>query len=468
LGLKDSAQGIIDTTLKRFGYVKGASLSDLFGHNLGLILGRSKLGSQREQLRAYLDWVYGAANTVAKDSATIDFRAYVNRSNVKSSRIAKRMVHYPHVVRDMLKRDGQQPALEELDNHILLDLLDHPNPFMTPQYFYEMTYLHLQLAGESFWGVIRNGLGKPAELWPMVPYNMREVPGKTTNQFITGWLYRVGAEDIPWDFEDVVHIKLPDPNNFFRGMSIVRAAARAIDTDSHSADWNRNFIQNSARPDMILETDKVLSNETFARLKAEWADKHGGTENAGKTAILENGLKAHLLTMSHRDMDFLEGRKFNRDQILALHGVSRVMMGLIEGDGRSNMEAAEYNHAKRTIKPMMARVTGAVNHQLAPEYDKKLVIGFTDPVPDDKEFAHKERIERLNKSHTINEIRKEMGDGPIPGGDVIYQPLNLVPLGVKPEEPEDDEDDEQVGQGAGLKKKAFTIRMKRVRKSAIS
>lgn len=460
---------LLETALARYGYVKGASLNDLFGKNLGIILGGSRLGNQREQMRAYLDWVYGAASTVAKDAATIDFRAYANRSKVKSSRIAQRLVHHPNVVRELVKRDGQQSVLEELDNHVLLDLLDHPNTYMDAQYFYELTFLHLQLAGEAFWGILRNGLGKPGELWPMVPYNMKEVPGANSSEFIKGWLYRVGAEDIPWDFKDVVHIKLPDPNNFFRGMSIVRAAARVIDTDTHSADWNRNFFKNSARPDMVLETDKVLAADTFGRLRAQWEDKHGGTNNAGRTAILENGLKAHLLTMSQKDMDFLEGRKFNRDQVTSLFGVSRVMMGLIEGDGRSNMEAAEYNHAKRTIKPMMARLAGKVNHQLTPEYDSKLVIGFTDPVPDDKEFIHKERMERANKTHTINEVRKEMGDDPIEGGDVIYVPGTLVPLGQQPEpvQVEEDEDDPD-GQKAGLKKKAFTTLRKNEKPSVIA
>jgi HK97 family phage portal protein len=442
MGLTASAQTLIEKALIRLGVVKkgGGDLGEWFGWGGGLP-GGSRLTNQRQYLGAYLDWVYAATSTNAKDAASIDFRAYVNRTSTKSSKIAKRIMD-PRQLREMLQRSGDKSALEELDNHILLDLLENPNPFMDGQTFHELTFLHLQLAGEAFWGKVRNGLGKPEQLWPMVPYNMKEVPGNGPDDFIKGWLYRVNGKDYAWPVEDVVHIKLPDPNNFRRGMSIVKAAARAIETDTHAADWNRNFFRNSARPDFVLQTDATLTDETFKRLKAQWDDMHAGTDNAHKAAILEAGLKANTLTMSQKDMDFLESRKFSRDQILAMTGVSRVMLGLIEGDGRANMEAAEYNHAKRTIRPLMARAVSAVNHSLAPEYDPKLVIGFSDPVPEDKEFDHKVRMESVNKTHTINEIRAEMGDDPIEGGDVLYQPLNLVPLGTPLEQPTEQPDDE--------------------------
>ena len=71
----------------------------------------------------------------------------------------------------------------------------------------------------------------------------------------------------------------------------------------------------------------------------------------GGSADGEAGLKANKLTATQKEMDFLETRKFNRDQILAMFGVSKSILGLIEDANRANMEAADYNHAKRVIKP---------------------------------------------------------------------------------------------------------------------
>ncbi len=436
MGLRETASHLIGQ-LSNLGNsdvkAKGVA-SDGFLGLLTVPNGGSRLTNQQQYMKAYLDWVYAAASTVATDAAAIDYRAYANRSKAKSSRLSKRLINYPDQVLRAVEQRGQKvDSLEELDNHILLDLLDHPNPVMDTQRFHELTFLHLQLAGEAFWGIIRNGLGKPAELWPLVPYNMKHAVGEGGR--IVGWSYRVNGVDVPWAAEDVVSVVLPDPNDFYRGMSIVKAAARAIETDQSAADWNRGFFRNSARPDLMLETPHTLTEPVFKRLKEQWEERHQGAGNNGKIAILDAGLKANRTAMTQKEMDFLESRKFSRDEILAMFKVSRVMLGLIEGDGRSNMEAAEYNHAKRVVRPLMARLAAAVNHHLAPQYDRKLIIAFTDPVPADKEFELKERTERLNATHTVNELRKEMGDDPIPGGDVLYVPANLVPLGTAPVAP---------------------------------
>lgn len=412
------------------GYAKTkgtTSLNDLFGLNLGQLMGTSKLVNQRQQMEAYLDWVYAASTAIAREAATIEFRAYANRTRKKSARIANQLTYHPAEAARLLKlRAGNQPALEELDNHVLLDLLDNPNPFMDRESFMELTFLHLQLAGEAFWGKIRNGLHKPEQLWPMMPYNMKHVANE--GEFISGWVYRVGAEDVPWAVEDVVHIKLVDPNNFRRGMSVVRAAARAIDTDSHAADWNRNFFQNSARPDYVLETDQSLSETVYSRLKQQWDDRHKGTINAHKVGILEAGLKVNRTTLTQKDMDFLKSREFNKDQILAMFGVSASILGLTTNHNRANMEAADYNHAKRVIKPIMSKPAAAINNQLAPDFDQKLVIGFTDPVPEDKAFTLKEQSEGIDKFWTRNEVRELRGLDPVPGGEVMYIPSSVVPL----------------------------------------
>jgi HK97 family phage portal protein len=454
---------IINHTLGKFGYQKAAESDNLWALATPALFGhRTRLTNQREQLKAYLDWVYATASVIAQECSTIDLRAYVNRTKKPSAKVMQQLIYHPRAAKALMQRDVDGKAgLEELDNHILLDLLDHPNPAMDADAFKEMAFLHLMLAGESFWGVIRNNLGKPAQLWPMMPYLMTHKPGKGADEFIKHWVYRVNGEDTIWDVEDVVHIKLTDPNDLYRGMSIVRAAARSIDTDTHSADWNRNFFINSARPDVVLETDKELSDKSYGRLKAQWEDAHQGTSNAHKMQILEKGLKVNKLSLTQKDMDFLEGRRFNRDSILAMFHTSRVMLGILDGDGRANMEAAEYNHAKRVIRPLESRMAATIQHTLAPQYDPKLVISFTDPVPDDKEFKLKEDKESVNVFQTINEVREKRGLPPLPGGDTLYQPMNLVPVSASKPEPTSDDTDDDDGLDDGKETKGAPTRSKK-------
>lgn len=407
-------------------------LTSMFGSSLNF---SSRLTGQKQQLEAYRDWVYAAARAIAEDVATVKFELYVNRTGTKSSIIGQKIENSMYLkelkAKQVVSAKGyKKSALEEIENHPILDLLYNPNPFMTKDEFMEMTVLHMELAGEAFWYIIRNAQGTPVELWDLMP-NLVQIK-KDPAKFIEGYAYMTpSGNTMIIEPKDILHFKYTNPNNLYRGMGTVQAAARSIDTDSHAADWNRNFFYNSAIPDMVLEADGTLTDETWERLNQEWQGKYQGTDNSHRTAILEEGLKVNVLSLAQRDMEFLEGRKFNRDQILALFRVSAHILGISENVNRANAEAAEFTFAKRVVKPKMQRITSRITQSLAPQYDEKLVVGYENPVPEDKEYLLKEKQTSVNSWKTINEIRAEMGDEPVQGGDVLYQPINLMPLGTE-------------------------------------
>jgi HK97 family phage portal protein len=434
----------LQNAIKAFTETKSVkkSVGSFFGdsHNFN-----TRLTGQKQQLLAYRDWVYAAARAIAEDVATIDFELYVNRTGTKSAIVGQKMANpaYARALKTKIIKNikgHNKPALEEIDDHILLDLLYDPNPFMTKDEFIEMTVLHMELAGESFWYIFRNSAGVPIEIWPLMP-NLVQIK-KDPVKFIAGYAYITpGGNTLVIKPEDIIHHKYTNPNDLYRGMGTVQAASRAIDTDSHAADWNRNFFYNSASPDIVLEADGTLSDDTWKRLKEDWESSYKGTDNAHRTAILEEGLKVKTISLAQRDMEFLEGRKFNRDQILALFRVSGAILGIQENSNRATAEAAEFTFAKRVIRPKMQRLVSRITQDLAPLFDVKLILSFQDPVPEDKEYNLKDKKTSINHWRTINEVRAENGDDPVKGGDVLYQPVNLMPLGVEApaiEKPEED------------------------------
>lgn len=96
----------------------------------------------------------------------------------------------------------------------------------------------------------------------------------------------------------------------------MQAAAIAINTDHAASRWNWKFFKNSAKPDFILETEQSLTPEIASLLQTSWNEKFAGEDNSHKTAILHSGLSAKNLSPSQKEMDFVESRKFNRDEIL--------------------------------------------------------------------------------------------------------------------------------------------------------
>lgn len=454
----------VATLLSSVATVKDAPEQNLW--EIGKYSGRNgnRYTNQRDQLRAYQDWVFAVTTLIAREASTIDFKAYANRTTKPSGKVGKELMYSPNIQHKLMRQFiGEKRALEELDNHIILELLEKPNPVMDGQSFIEFTILHMLLAGEGFWAVMRDGSGKPNQLWPMYPYGMTH--NLADDATIKNWTYRIGANETIFDVEDVIHFPfIRKPTNFYRGSSVIEAAATTIETERESAAWNKNFFKNGASPGTVAETDKGLGQDQVDRLAEQWNDKHQGVDNAHKLMVLEGGLKIHPYTSTQKDMDFLKGRQFNRDYILAMYHTSRALLGIVEGDGRSNMEVIEANQAKRVTRPLMQRLAGGIQHKLAGDYDAKLVIGFTDPVPEDKEFKLKEDTQSINTYRTINEVREERGLDPIEGGDVIYQQTSLQPLGTpqaEPAAPDDNQgdppkDDAKKSLRSAGKKKAST------------
>lgn len=462
--------GIWDNLAKRRGYEKvnptekaadmstGGSWGDIFGGYAGGSPSFTSFNNQKEQLGAYVDWVYAATRYIAETCATIDLRVFKNHTAQTKATLGQKRIYQPLLLDKQLKKMGTKSymekgadgklvyrkdvaPLEELESHPVIDLLDAPNPYMTRTEFFEMTFLHLELAGEAFWAVNRNTKnGPPTELWPLMPNLVSVVADK--EKFILGYLYTVGGEQLPFAPEDIIHHKYSNPNDLRRGMSAVQAAARIIDTDSHMADHNRRIFYNGATVDAVLYTDQKLNDENWKRLESQWKDQYSGTSNAHKTAILENGLKYAPMALNNRDLDFLAGMNFNRDMILAIFGVPKSLLGMDESMSRANAEAAEYAFSKNKIRPKMLRLTSRITEDLATQFGKNedILVSFTDPVPDDKEFLLKEKGESLGGPNTIgwrtiNDVRAEDGSDPIEGGDELWINDNMVPVGRAAKEP---------------------------------
>lgn len=451
--------GFGTTVLRRLGYEVrrvGGNLSpeekamdtgaDAFASSLGGNFNEnfSSFNNQKQQLQSYVEWVYAAASAIAEHCAAIDFRLFQNNTKTKNAAISQRMIDHPKMVRDMMKKKvsfatknekgeliyrKDVPALEELESHPLLDLLHAPNPYFVKNEFLETTFLHLVLTGDAFWAIFRDKkTGKPAELWTLMPDRVTVVPGK--DEFIEGYTYQVdGANQVQFGPNDIIHHKLVNPTNFHRGYSPIMAGARTIDADSHASNWNREVMYNRATPSGIYKTDAKLDEKAWKRLKQEIMDTFGGSSNHGRPAVLEQGLDFKPISMTQKDMDFLNLRNFSRDQILSILGVPKSVLGLDESMSRANAETSEYVFSKRN-RNKMQRLTNRITEDLAIQFGGNLVVSFTDPVPDDKEFLLKETEAALGgiPYASPNEERAKRGDDPIPGGDEPWVNSSMMPM----------------------------------------
>ncbi|MCY3864659.1 MAG: phage portal protein [Chloroflexi bacterium] len=331
-------------------------------------------------------WVYIAINRIAEAAALVPLRVFRLEGE---------------------KRIG-------IANHPLEQLLGNPNPLTSGFELLEQTIGSLELQGNAYWYLAGDASGVPQEIWVLRPDRVTIVPDAT--RVVAGYLYEVDGQYIPLDAIEVAHFRRWHPNNDFYGLSPISAARCAILSDRHMADWNRNtFGQDKGVPAGIVNIKDFVSDADFERVKREWRQHYGGT--ARKTAFLRGGdIEWQNIGLSHTDLDFLQGRKAQRDEILNIFGIP---VGLIsENATEANAKVAERQFIERALWPKLVRLAQKISAELLPFYGGNLIAEFDDIRPTDTE-ARLAEIRTAYPLLSVNELRERYFQlPPVAWGDV--------------------------------------------------
>jgi HK97 family phage portal protein len=230
----------------------------------------------------------------------------------------------------------------------------------------------------------------------------------------------MGAEPRP-----VLHVKLPHPLNDHYGMSPIEAAVQAIDTHNAASKWNKSLLDNSARPSGALvyaPSSGQMTDAQFRRLKDELNDSYQGSINAGRPMLLEGGLDWKPLSLTPRDMDFIEAKNAAAREIALALGTPPMLLGIPGDNTYSNYKEANRTFWRQTVLPLVARTLKAVSGWLGPAYGGDIELR---PALDRIDALAQDRAalwEQVQKADflTINEKRATIGLGPIDGGEGLH------------------------------------------------
>ncbi|MFL5026577.1 MAG: phage portal protein, partial [Microvirga sp.] len=116
------------------------------------------------------------------------------------------------------------------------------------------------------------------------------------------------------------------------------------------------------------------SDGQFERLKRELEDQYQGARNAGKPLLLEGGLDWKPLSLSPKDMDFVEAKAAAAREIALAFGVPPLLLGLPGDSTHANYAEANRAFYRQTVIPLVKRTAEALAHWLAPAYRETLAL----------------------------------------------------------------------------------------------
>ncbi len=261
--------------------------------------------------------------------------------------------------------------------HPLIALLRRPNAREGGQRFLESVYGHLLVSGNAY---LEAALvdGVPRELHALRPDRMRVVPG--ADGWPQGYDYAVGSQVVRFEsrregVQPVLHLTLFHPADDHYGLSPMEAAATALDIHNAAGAWNKALLDNAARPSgaMIVQ-GAALSDSAFDRLKEELNSTYQGAANAGRPLLLEGGLAWTPLSLTPKDMDFVEAKAAAAREIALAFGVPPLILGLSGDNTHANYAEANRAFYRQTVIPLARRTGEALSQWLSPAFGTDLTL----------------------------------------------------------------------------------------------
>lgn len=218
-------------------------------------------------------------------------------------------------------------------DHELVQLFRTVNPQQTRFDFMEAMAAYLELDGNFFAVQEPPGPGAPKELWPLDPTRVAIYPAQTTDssKVIAAYGFMgMNGKPLMIPAEEVIHIKTFNPNDPFRGQGTLTAAREALTFDKNASAFNNSLLRNDGHIGGVLQTEQKLGKNEMTAIREEWEKRHQGPDKAGLVAVLHSGLQWKQTQLSPKDLQWLMGRKYAREEALAIFKVPPVIAGVLE------------------------------------------------------------------------------------------------------------------------------------------
>lgn len=272
----------------------------------------------------------------------------------------------------------------------------------------------VQLTGSAF--LYKNMIGNTVDSLEFLRTDLIDFD-ENGNGELVGYRYNMQNKYRYFQKDEIINISLYSPlqsyPNTRKGVSPMQAVAMQAEMDATANRWNWNFFKNGASAGDFFTTDKTLTEETKRRFVNRWRSEFQGVNNSHKVAIVDNNLQYNKVAVSQKELDFVESRRFTRDEVFAVFKVPASIVGVTENANRAIATTAERTYYKICISPIARMIEEAFNKHLFKDIG---VFRFVNVIPSDQESS---LLDYNSGSITLNEYRKELGMQPLKNGDFL-------------------------------------------------
>lgn len=313
---------------------------------------------------------------------------------------------------------------------ILLNV--NPSSLYSRFSFFQTMIVHLLTHG-NFYAVIRTNrvAARPVSL--TIVDKPQRVTAKINNR--GDLMYEI--ENQVYRADRVLHISNVGWNGIM-GYNLTQLHQDNFGLAIANRDYGNTFYKNGAHLAGVLKHPGRLTQEAYNRLRSSWESRYGGASNAGKTAILEEGMDYNSIGLNPQDAAFADTKKLSIADISLITGVPRFF--LEDSDPTfNNGETITRMFVNYTLMPLCESIESEFNRKLF--FDDEMGVIRTRFNLNQLLRADTEQrgryIDNLMKWGIINrdEARRMEGWNPIEDGSgaAYMVPMNMVDPTAEPE-----------------------------------
>ncbi len=341
----------------------------------------------------------------------------------------------------------QLKALEQIDTHPILDVMECPNILQTGSEFRYNWCGYKLSTGNAFIHGVKPLIGQNKDKFKemhMMPSQFTEILPGDFMMPIKAYFLNVDGRRIPFAPEDVSHSKYFNPDvragQGLFGMSPLQAAFRNLSTSNEADVARQRAFENQGAVGMISSAtsdDKMrMSTEELTELSEKYQDKFGGPENFNKVLFTTGMAKWDNMGLSPVDLGIMESKIHDLRTMCSIYNVQSQIFNDPENKIASNLKEAKKAAMIDAVMPLLNSLRDELNLWLVPPYEKpgqKLFLS-----PDWKSVAilqedFQRLVSWLSRAYWITPNQRlaimGMEESSDPNMDKRWIPSNLVELG---------------------------------------
>jgi HK97 family phage portal protein len=321
---------------------------------------------------------------------------------------------------------------KHLRDHPAARLIRKPNPYLTRYNYARALMSDLAIYDDSFTVKIR--LGGVVRMLLPIPPSWVSFDGKTPF-WSSGYKIKLGGLEWIVPDEDMIHIHGYNPTDPRRGLSPMEALRRMLAQEDAQGRFQESFWRNNAKHETVITrpaTAPKWSETARERFTAEWRKNYSGADNSGKTPVLEEGMDVKTVSVSAKDSEYIASRKFSLEEAAGVYHVSPPLIGLLDEANFGSLTAIYRQHLANTLAPWTVNIQEEFELHLLSEFESPDTSVYMEYNLQEKlrgffeEEASVLQTATGGPIMTRNEARGRWNLPPVPDGDLLITPLNVL------------------------------------------